>query len=60
MSRVLDSHQCLSMPDSFKILLSVTQNKWVIAKQDGYAVETVVWKIKYCPFCGEKLEEKQN
>jgi hypothetical protein len=48
------------MPDSFKILLSVTQNKWVIAKQDGYAVETVVWKIKYCPFCGEKLEEKQN
>jgi hypothetical protein len=60
MSRILDSHQCLSMPNSFRVLKSVTQNKWVIAKEDGSVCETLVWRVNYCPFCGEKLENKKE
>ena len=60
MSNIIDKHECLEIPmslwDVIKILLTVTANKWVLSKCNGYgAYETVFYKVRFCPYCGERL-----
>jgi len=60
--KIIDKHECMEIPKSLRgsiaILNTAGDNKWVLAKQEYSSLyETVFYKVKFCPYCGEKLTE---
>lgn len=58
MSKVLDIHTCVLKPTMYAIVRTVASKTWVIGSNVdnfGDAFDTVVTRVKHCPFCGEKL-----